>query len=564
MPRLFISYSRKDEAFARRIARLLSEWGADVWIDVEDIPAGVNWSNAIDEGLRLCDLMLLIITPESMASENVADEWQSYHDEQKAIVPLLLRRAPVHFQLRRMQYIDFQNQPFDTAAKQLHGELVRKGIKLKSIAASDTSQQLPAQPPLPEAREKPVGRRPVGWLVGGVIAVVLAVVGLLVVPPLLNANNTPTETPQTEVAAAPTATATDAPTLTPTENPTATDTPTATPTETDTLNADERDLTLQALMSNLQTEQFLTQDAEAHLAAALLTATADAWTDTPTPDDRATAAALLTATQAVGDMTATADAWTDTPTLTPTLTPLEAAYAQAAAYDYTVGNTAWTPVEYTFEDGVTMVLVPPGCFMMGSDGLNDEQPVHEQCFDEPFWIDKTEVTQADFERLGGEKAYANYFDGDLRPVEGVTWFEARDFCERRGARLPTEREWEYAARGTEAWMYPWGNEWNENNAVWNRSSEQGTANVGSIEAGRSWAGALDMSGNVWEWVSTVYKPYPYVSDDGREDMGNRTDARVLRGGSWSTPLPANLRAPNRDRNNPDLGSSYVGFRCARS
>src|SRR3972149_5664161 len=96
-------------------------------------------------------------------------------------------------------------------------------------------------------------------------------------------------------------------------------------------------------------------------------------------------------------------------------------------------NTDWQPYERDFE-GVTMVLAPAECFMMGSEDDSDEQPVHEQCFDAPFWIDRTEVTQADFARLGGVNDNGNCFDGDNRPVECITWFEARDFCALRSAR----------------------------------------------------------------------------------------------------------------------------------
>ncbi|PJF27076.1 MAG: hypothetical protein CUN52_15015, partial [Phototrophicales bacterium] len=189
---------------------------------------------------------------------------------------------------------------------------------------------------------------------------------------------------------------------------------------------------------------------------------------------------------------------TQTPSPTPTIPPGYAGGANITT------NEQWTPVEQEF-DGVVMVLVPKGCFMMGSDdGDSDEQPVHEQCFDEPFWIDKYEVTQAQFAQFGGRKANPNYFKGDDLPIERITWFEARDYCEqRRGGRLPTEREWEYAARGPKNLIYPWGNEFMANNVVYDGNSNSGTAPVGSREGGISWVGAMDMSGNVWEWVSSL-------------------------------------------------------------
>ncbi|NJK33172.1 MAG: SUMF1/EgtB/PvdO family nonheme iron enzyme, partial [Deltaproteobacteria bacterium] len=253
---------------------------------------------------------------------------------------------------------------------------------------------------------------------------------------------------------------------------------------------------------------------------------------------------------------------TPTPTFTPTLTPLEAALQRAQAG--VTRNADWEPFVQEF-DGVEMVLVPAGCFMMGSDdGDSDERPVHEQCFDEPFWIDRYEVTQADFERLGGQKANANWFDGADRPVERITWFEARDFCDQREMRLPTEREWEYAARGPDNLVYPWGDSRNANNAVWDGNSGGRTAKVGSISSGVSWVGALDLSGNVWEWTKSVYENYPYEPDDRREaDQGDGTDVRVLRGGSFDG-TSYTLHAANRNGLNPRGEYNDFGLRCARS
>lgn len=156
-------------------------------------------------------------------------------------------------------------------------------------------------------------------------------------------------------------------------------------------------------------------------------------------------------------------------------------------------NDDWTPVERDF-DGVTMVLVPTGCFVMGNDSdawyydnewITGVPDGGEQCFNEPFWIDKYEVTQGNFERLDGVQSDPSGFNGENRPVKDIIWFEARDFCALRGGRLPTEAEWEFVARGPDELYFPWGNEWNPDNIVWNRNSSEGTANVGSIPAGAS-------------------------------------------------------------------------------
>ncbi len=211
--------------------------------------------------------------------------------------------------------------------------------------------------------------------------------------------------------------------------------------------------------------------------------------------------------------------------------------------------------------GVPMVLVPAGCFTMGSeDGDSDERPAHEQCFDAPFWIDRTEVTQAQFAALGGAAAMGSFFTGDNLPVEQITWSEARDFCAQRDARLPTEAEWEYAARGPDGLIYPWGDEWVGEDATWSGSSGGQTADVGSRTGGASWVGALDMSGNVWEWTSSLYRPYPYDAADGREDPASTEGQRALHGGSWFNNSDE-LRAARR---NGDANRSNThSFRCAR-
>jgi len=217
-------------------------------------------------------------------------------------------------------------------------------------------------------------------------------------------------------------------------------------------------------------------------------------------------------------------------------------------------NATWTPTYATF-NGVEMALVPPGCFIMGSeDGRRDERPSHEQCFDKAFWIDRFEVTNAQYGSTGR-------FEGADRPRENLLWSEAHDFCIARGAYLPTEAEWEYAARGVDGWLYPWGNTLDPAKLVFDQNSNGETAAVGSKPDGASWVGALDMSGNVFEFVSTAYARYPYDATDGREDVSDLAISRIYRGGinsyidnGASTTIRFRLDAGERNW--------FVGFRCA--
>lgn len=226
-------------------------------------------------------------------------------------------------------------------------------------------------------------------------------------------------------------------------------------------------------------------------------------------------------------------------------------------------NVDWTPQIVTF-DGVAMVLVPSGCFQMGSNyGYANEKPDHQQCFDQAFYLDRYEVTNEQFAQFGGQAANASKWTDAKRPREQITWFEARDFCAKRGARLPTEAEWEYAARGPDRLIYPWGNTFVADNVVYGGNSGSQTASVGSRPFGVSWVGALDMSGNVWEWVSSIYQSYPYVSTDGRESSSDTNSARVLRGGSWYGG-GTGLRAAFRNWDGPAFRLNVIGVRCARS
>ena len=132
--------------------------------------------------------------------------------------------------------------------------------------------------------------------------------------------------------------------------------------------------------------------------------------------------------------------------------------------------------------------------------------------------------------------------------------------------MPTEAELEYAARGPDNLVYPWGNEFDENKVQGFHSSGYETVNVGNYANGASWVGALDMSGNVWEWTSSLYRDYPYVSTDGRNLTGNEasvTESIALRGGSFfdSSGL---LRAADRSGLDAGVESNDIGFRCARS
>ena len=214
-------------------------------------------------------------------------------------------------------------------------------------------------------------------------------------------------------------------------------------------------------------------------------------------------------------------------------------------------NDVWTPVVETFNE-VDMVLVPAGCFEMGGGTLPDEQPATRVCVSEAFWMDVTPITNDQYGSTG-------LFVGADVPRDRITWNQATDYCASRGGRLPTEAEWEYAARGPDALLYPWGDIYEPNFVVSVDNADGQTQPVGEHPGGMSWVGAMDMSGNVWEWTSSAYLPYPYDAEDGREAL-DADLLRVLRGGA-ATNRETDLRAVNRYARLPDTSLGLTGMRC---
>jgi len=225
-----------------------------------------------------------------------------------------------------------------------------------------------------------------------------------------------------------------------------------------------------------------------------------------------------------------------------------------------------------------MVFVPAGPFEMGIDfGDNSERPMHTVTLD-AFWIGGTEVTNATYEMCVnagactspgyiGSYDRSSYYGNSLfadYPVIFVSWYDAKAYCEWAGKRLPTEAEWEKAARGTDGRTFPWGNAPPDANLLNFDMTVGDTTEVGEYPGGASPYGALDMAGNVWEWVSDWYGETYYSSSPSENPPGPSSGSlRVLRGGSFN--LPGNdALAANRVRFGPTDSDSIVGFRCARS
>jgi formylglycine-generating enzyme len=273
-------------------------------------------------------------------------------------------------------------------------------------------------------------------------------------------------------------------------------------------------------------------------------------------------------------------------------------------------------------DGAEMVLVPTGPFAMGSAptdiarGVDEcrkrakpenelkcegwfrsEGPQHTVVLD-GFYIDRHEVTSAQFEKFVAATGYRTTAEQDghgwvhrerdgtwrwekiegaswrspggpgtsaspTHPVVQVSWYDADAYCRWTGERLPTEAEWEKAARGTDGRRYPWGNEWDAARANAHRVAK-GTSPVGSHPSGGSPYDIHDMAGNVWEWTADWYGADYYRTSPERNPAGPSSGKhRVLRGGSWIN-LPFFLGVAHRLNEPPQSRGMNVGFRCAKS
>lgn len=248
--------------------------------------------------------------------------------------------------------------------------------------------------------------------------------------------------------------------------------------------------------------------------------------------------------------------------------------------------------------GLDQVWVPAGEFTMGTVDiagldppqwadreLESEQPGHTVALTDGFWIDKFEVTNgafADFVAAGG------YDDVDLWSAPGlewleqqepqllplecaeedadhpracITWYEAEAYAAWRGGRLPTEAEWEFAARGPESFVYPWGDTWDSDLA--NIVDSTGTVAVGSYPGGGSWVGAADMSGNVMEWVADWWSPDYYQEEVGSNPQGPASGAKkVEKGGWWGSVSYVGRGAYRHFEDPPTYQDHHIGVRIA--
>ncbi|MFQ5646074.1 MAG: formylglycine-generating enzyme family protein [bacterium] len=221
-----------------------------------------------------------------------------------------------------------------------------------------------------------------------------------------------------------------------------------------------------------------------------------------------------------------------------------------------------------------MVYIPPGNFIMGSNDRWDDESPEYVIYLGGYFIDRHEVTNAQYKAFIDKTGYnipKTWKDGRYpadkadHPVTGVTWYDAAAYAKAMGKRLPTEEEWEKAARGVDGRTYPWGMLFDNKYSNNPQRDSKGTEPVGSSQIGNSPFGLWDVSGNVWEWVNAYYYPHPGNKIES-EEYG--TKYRLAKGGSWFNCLYYNcgISAPmyNRAFFLPTTNNNSLGFRCALS
>jgi formylglycine-generating enzyme required for sulfatase activity len=534
--RTFISYSRSNKEFVVRLARELRAEGFPVWLDILDIPAGSRWDREVEKALKESDIFMIILTRASAESENVLDEIGYAIDHRKRIMPVLMEKCDIPLRLTRFQYVDFTNKNFDEgidAAKDLLKSLSEQptvprkdGIDIPQPKDQlETGEKAKSKTEAVGQTEEHTDRIPVETHEKGLAGQKKDEISVVKV------KAEPDQKVQEKVK------------------------PVEASAVKESIPAQKNPLS-KGMMYGIGVVGLLLM-----LSFVFNAFVKNGNPNASTPPSNSTrepvGTKLVTSEPAIPIKpipTHTAVVLTSIPT--DILPKLDA------------GSTM------PGQDGMTLLYVPPGKFTMGSnqDG-NDEKPSHLVELS-AFWIDQTEVTNEMYQKCVETQTckkpstttyyidprYAKY------PVVFVSWQDAVKYCTYAGRRLPTEAEWEKAARGEDERIYPWGNQApGTGKELLNfRTSVGGTTAVNSYPKGVSYYGAVDMAGNVLEWVndrfvSTYYQNSPSLDPTGPDSSGTR----VLRGGSWQSDSNA-VTTYRREFRNPEAASGTIGFRCALS
>jgi formylglycine-generating enzyme required for sulfatase activity len=497
---VFISYSSKDKIVADAVVAALEKKDIRCWYAPRDIQPGTDWGESITHAISDCGLMLLIFSKNSNRSKRVLDEIYFAISEEKTMLPFRIENLDPSGAMRLHLSSRHWLDAYDPSWEAHINKLVNTSALNLGLELSPSGEKIQTPAPSREPISKGLPWKLIGIILAFVI-VIASVIGLM----KLGGGDVVDETPMPVSTI--TITKIHTPEITLTNSPTITLTYTLTETFTPTIM------------------------------------------DTPT-------------TEVLATMVSPKDG---------------VALVYVPAGEFEMGTTYESVVE-----------IMAGCSGCDINHYLDSLPQHTVYLD-AFWIDRTEVTNQMYAVFLNEMD--NLFEGGVNwldsgneeveitssadnwivesgkekhPVFGVSWYGARAYCEWVGRRLPTDAEWEKAARGTDARKLPWG-DISANSSLLNYDNNIGwTTEVGSYPDGASPYGALDMAGNVWEWVADWYGEDYYENSPTSNPPGPDFGAtRILRSGSWSRP-ERNVLSSQRSGFNPDSIFDYIGFRCALS
>ncbi|MCI0711895.1 MAG: SUMF1/EgtB/PvdO family nonheme iron enzyme [Chloroflexi bacterium] len=537
MAKIFISYSRVDKrSFVEPLIKnLRDQYGYNqVWHD-ERLIGGPEWWRQILNEINRCEVFVYVLTNDSLESQYCKAEHQEALRLGIPIIPVQARaKTKIPPELAKYQHIDMTDKVNDTQSVTKLFEAIDYQSKLPRPRLPNWEPETPSPDHFP-------ARKRANYIRNIVIAIFLIIVlaGLFYFSSLIlgEQDTPPTRTLETtNIANKITETFTDEAITPPTD--TSIYTPTSTDSVTDTLS-----------YTATQIETSTDEPSVPPTDTSTYTPTpTDSMTDTPTftvtPANTSTNPPVHTAVSVVGN------------------TPFEIAESGV------ISNDEWEIYSEIFDD-VEMVLVPSGCFQMGYvDGDDDQKPVHPQCITQPFWISQYEITRDQYQLCVEAEICLPVPESEVstqnrQPINQTTWFDAKTYCEWKNGRLPTEVEWEYAARGPDNLLYAWGNEYIPENLVHGYNSGDIPAYVGSKKEGISWVGAYDLNGNIREWTSSLQFDYPYNRFDGREDPTRTNYHRTARGGFYGGLVTTMYLSTDRWHESPNERSDTLGIRCVR-
>lgn len=536
--RVFLCHASQDKPTVRKLHRYLKQRGVQPWLDELDLLPGENWEVEIPKEIFSSDVILVCLSKNSVDKEGyiqkeitfALDKAQEKPEGTIFIVPVKLEDCDVPRRLKQYQWVDlFRQDGYKRLMLGLQKRASGLGADVSPVILDETRRT-----------PKPEKKKPEGPIVSTSVQEEVEVkeepkkeTPVLETSEVRFAKQKPFTKPLEPSALSPKQT----PPAGRVSNPTESDAPKERQAKSLTYGLWGVGLLVLILIG-------------IGLNSLLKNPPAATATDSPTPESP----------------TFTSVPFTKTPSPKKTL---------VSTPTLGIGSTM------TGEHGETLVYVPAGEFTMGSEyGQDDEKPVHTVYLD-AFWIDQYEVTNKQYQTCvdagtceppsaSNSYAHPSYYGNsefDNYPVLYVNWDKANRYCEVwAGGDLPTEAQWEKTARGTDGRTYPWGEGIDCNKANHKDSCAGDTQQVGRYENGKSFYGAYDMAGNVWEWVNDYYQSNYYMTlgNSASNPVGpDSGQYRVLRGGSWShVDSYARSALRNYAVHSDSLG--FFGFRCARS